>query len=311
MKLFVRKILVFLLPIAALPCVFEAALRSIPNDYVYKKERMITEAKTIEVLIFGSSHVLADINPTFISSRVFNIGQPTQTPDADYKLLLKYGKNMKNLRGVAIAISDFSLYSRMPDIGAKHRIKNYIIYHHFFFGLKTISPQNYFEMYNGTIIANFERLLSYYKGKQKTITVTETGFNPRYVAADETQLQKSGKYWAEVHKKRSKDRPVDYNEKILRDIIDWCAARNIPIFFFTPPAYKTYIDNLDAAQLRDTFAYMENLVRQNANVTYENFLFEYQDKPEYFSDADHLNTAGARVFSIQIREILRKRGLLD
>ena len=311
MKCFLKKVLLFLLPLAAALCLFEAMLRMIPNDYTYKKKRLRADAKTIEVLFFGSSHVIADINPLFVSPDTFNLAFPTQTPDVDYKLLKRYGEKMENLRCVAIAISDFSLYSRIQDIWANHRLKNYIIYYGFFFDLESVSSKNYFALGSGTIISNFENLLSYYKRNQNFVQVNESGFHPRYRAADDETLEKSGKLWAERHKERSKDRPVDYNGEILADIIAWCAARNIQVFFFTPPVYKTYINHLDEAQLRETIAYIERLARQYDNVTYENFLFEYQDIPEYFLNPSHLNSAGARVFSEQIREILRRRGILD
>ena len=122
MKCFLKKVLLFLLPLAAALCLFEAMLRMIPNDYTYKKKRLRADAKTIEVLFFGSSHVIADINPLFVSPDTFNLAFPTQTPDVDYKLLKRYGEKMENLRCVAIAISDFSLYSRIQDIWANHRL---------------------------------------------------------------------------------------------------------------------------------------------------------------------------------------------
>jgi lysophospholipase L1-like esterase len=310
MKLFLKKVLIFLIPVAAFLCLFEALLRSIPNEYSYKKERMITDAQNIEVLILGNSHSLFGIDPEFISPCAFNSANVSQSLDVDYKLLIKYGERMENLRCVIIPISYSSLYSRIQEGIETWRAKNYIIYYGFFFGLKSFSPRNHFELCNGTFVSNIKRLLSYYKENKSTLSVTETGFQPRNITADETELQKSGETAAERHK-NTKNRAIDYSEEILINIISWCAARNIQVFFFTVPAYKTYINNLNAAQLYGTVAYMEDLARRYDNVTYENFLFEYKDKRGYFRDSDHLNAAGARAFSAQIHDILQERGLVD
>jgi hypothetical protein len=298
--------MLFLLPVAVLLCLFEAELRTIPNDFSYKKERMITDAQNIEVLILGSSHTFYGLNPEFISPHAFNAAYWSQTVDIDYKILEKYGGQMKNLRCVIIPISLFSPYSRIE--GDKWR-KHYIIYYGLKFGFESFSPKNYFEICNGTFISKIKRLISYYKDNKISLTVNETGFCPSYETLEEARWEESGKDVAEqLHKN---DRDIGYNEKILTSIIDWCAARNIQLLFFTPPAHKTYNDNFNAAELDEVFAYMQNLAQQNDNVSYENFLFEYQDKPEYFFDPNHLNAAGARVFSMQIREILRARGLLE
>ncbi|MDR2509632.1 MAG: hypothetical protein LBC77_03190 [Spirochaetaceae bacterium] len=307
-----KKTLLFLLPVAALLCLFEAALRTIPNNFVYKKERMITDAQNIDVLILGSSHAMTSIDPAFISPHAFNAGNSAQRLDMDYKLLRKYGEQMKNLRCVIISLSDFSLISRMAD--EPYLFRRYIIYHDVFFGLESFSPKNYFEICDGTFVSNIKKLLSYYKENKTIITRKGNGFIPHNQTIDEAEWE-DGKLMAAFRKYAAvfyqNDRDVDYNEKILTSIIDWCAARNIQLFFVTVPVHKIYLRNYDFALLRETIAYMERLAQQNTNVTYENFFFEYQDIPEYFSNPNHLNATGARVFSVQIREILRARGLLE
>jgi hypothetical protein len=251
--------------------------------------------------------------------------------DIDYKLLVKYGEQMKNLHTIIIPISYFSLYSRKDMYHGKSRYKNYVIYHGLFFDLESFSLFNYFELLNGTVVSNVKKLLllseqknfrTLYENERQVysdsiknfITLRKNGFFPINETndddKDENELKKIGRTVENEHK-NYKNRPINYNEEILINIISWCAARNIQIFFFTVPAYKTYINNLNATQLYGTVAYMEDLARRYDNVTYENFLFEYKNKREYFCDSNHLNVAGARAFSAQIHDILQERGLVD
>ena len=77
----------------------------------------------------------------------------------------------------------------------------------------------------------------------------------------------------------------------LSDIISVCQQKNIDLIFVFSPIWLIIEDNL-----RDTI--IPNLCSQNG-MTYLNMSDDstFINNPEYFSDRNHLNDVGARVFS--------------
>lgn len=82
----------------------------------------------------------------------------------------------------------------------------------------------------------------------------------------------------------------------LRDIISICQQKNIDLIFVFSPIWLIIEDNL-----RDTI--IPDLCSQNG-ITYLNMSNDstFINSPEYFSDRNHLNDVGARVFSSLLTE---------
>ncbi len=77
----------------------------------------------------------------------------------------------------------------------------------------------------------------------------------------------------------------------VRDIISICQQKNIDLIFVFSPVWLIIEDNL-----RDTI--IPDLCSQNG-ITYLDMSNDsaFINNPEYFSDRNHLNDIGARVFS--------------
>ena len=57
----------------------EYAVRQIPSFYKYKNEWMNRNADRVETLIYGSSHGMNGINPSYIDGLAFNLGLMSQS----------------------------------------------------------------------------------------------------------------------------------------------------------------------------------------------------------------------------------------
>ena len=100
MKLFLRKISLFVLPVlVSLFCV-EYAIRSLPNSFKLKNEFIENSGGEIETLILGSSHTFYGLNPKCFQSKTFNFANISQSPDVDLAILKSYEDELINLKTV-------------------------------------------------------------------------------------------------------------------------------------------------------------------------------------------------------------------
>ncbi|HWY10915.1 MAG TPA: DUF1574 family protein, partial [Bacteroidia bacterium] len=94
------------------------------------------------------------------------------------------------------------------------------------------------------------------------------------------------------------------NVNFLRSIIEFAKSKGVKVFLYTPPAYHTYTDNLDAKQLNQTIVTLINMANEYSNVKYHNFLLDPDFSSEDFYDGDHLNKSGAKKLTIKIDSII-------
>ena len=84
---------------------FEFLLRNIPNDYTYKRNYLDNNAKEIEVLYLGNSHILYGINPVFSKYKSFNCAHGSQSLNYDFAILNKYKKQWKKLKLIVVPVT--------------------------------------------------------------------------------------------------------------------------------------------------------------------------------------------------------------
>jgi hypothetical protein len=302
MKLFLRKLIIFFLPVIIGLFFMEFTLRVIPNDYKYKKEQLLKELDSIKILVLGSSHAHYGINPDYFFLNGYNFSNISQSPDLDYELLKKYGSELKNMEYVIMPVSYFSLFSSLSAGAEDWRIKNYILYYGIIPDKSSLSIKNLFELTNGTILSNIKRIYQFYKKKTNLITVSDRGFGMNYNSSIKNDMEETGKAAALRHTKTDM-KFFDYNKSIIEKIIEWCKNRNINLIFITLPAFYTYRERLNENQLNVIINYM-NSIANNDGVYYYNLLDEDSFLEDDFFDADHLNEIGAKKLTKKINDII-------
>jgi hypothetical protein len=288
------------MPVVVVLCVFEIFLRIIPNDYKYKREQLLKNAKDIEILVLGNSHAHYGINPEYLTMKGFNFSNISQSFDLDYALLETYGPKFENLKIIIIPVSYSSLFFSLFSGDEAWRIKNYVLYYH----IKcATSIRNNFELLNGTMISNLYRLYQYMKDQGRGITVSDVGFGLNYSSAIKNNLEETGKAAALRHTHYD-EKIFLHNQEVIRNIIEWCNKRDVKMIFATLPAYYTYIKELNDILLNKTISYMGDIGERTENVYYYNFLEDNNFITDDFFDADHLNEKGAEKFTEMIDEII-------
>jgi hypothetical protein len=302
MKKFIIRISLFLLPIFVCAVICEVLLRQIPNDYSYKKHYLDIHANKIETLILGSSHTYFGIDPVYFSTNTFNAAIFSQAPGYDMEILKLYDEKLTHLQTVVIPLA-------YPTLGLNRaverwRSKNYIIYYGII--LHDEPLKYYFELTSSSFNTHIERIKAYLQGY--SITCTNLGWGIRYNSQDARDLEKTGKnsilgHTQNIHSLEYKE-ILESNIKSLNTIAEICRKHNAKLLLFTPPAYKTYYQQLDREQLDLTVKTANEIANRNSNCVYINLLTDSTFRATDYYDADHLSEIGAKKLSLLIDQYI-------
>lgn len=276
-------------------------LRRIPNDYKYKRRYFLKHASDIEVLFLGNSHAYYGINPVYINRPSMNLAHPSQSLDIDYQMLAKYGSRVPKLKFVVLPISYFSFNLRLQGGIEDWRVKNYNIYYSI---RSTYRIKDYAELFTNKLSLNIDRVIKYYKHNEPQIYCDSNGWGTTFNSAHNQDLVETGILAAQRHNKKDAAN-TRINSKALQDIIDLCQKTNSHLILYTPPAYYTYIQNINKNQLDTVIQTAYRVASNNKNVRYFNFLQDQTFVAGDFYDADHLNEIGAKKLSLKLDSCIR------
>jgi hypothetical protein len=292
MTKFIRKIMLFSLPIIFFVILGEYSLRKVPNDYSYKNNYFIKNAENIELLVLGSSHSFFGINPEFFTQgSSFNAAHVSQSLNYDYFIFNKFKDNLVNLKMLLLPLSYFTLFSQLEDGVEDWRVKNYSIYYD--------SDYHNSLKYNTEIVT--AKPISILKAILKQVapyesnntTISALGFGLGYSNIKQSDLLATGISAAKRHTKDNFNR-LKENLQIINKLIVESNEKNIRVFLFTTPARKSYIENLNTNQLSIMQTSISEIVKNHPNVEYHSFLKDKRFVNADFKDADHLNGIGAK-----------------
>ena len=300
MKFFVKRVFLFLLPIILLAVPFEILLRDIPNDYKNKRDYLDKHSDELAVLILGSSHSMAGLNPDHFSKSAFNASYVSQSLDMDFYIYKKYESQLNNLQYIILPISYFSFFERLETISEYWRIKNYVLY----YGLDISSKiRDHSEVIGNKLGFNARRFFNYYILHQDPFSCKPNGWRERHWESD-LEIEKSGKERAQIH--TVKDTACfSENVEFLKSLIESARAKNVHVILYTSPAYKTYVENLEPEQLSRTIDAATDIAESYSNVSYYNLLSDPTFVEADYYDADHLNTVGAKRLSLFMNEKIK------
>lgn len=300
MRRFLKNFCFFMIPLFLMGGSVEALIREIPNDYFYKREYLDENVSSVEILFLGSSHAYRDINPVYIDAKSFNAAYVSQSLYYDYRILEKYKNNWSHLKYIVVPVSYFSLFYELEDSPEAWRIKNYSIYYSM---RTTYHISDYSELLSNRLDINLGRIYTYYVDGQTSITSSELGWGGKEKSDIKVDWVEKGKTAAQRHTVTS-ERFFDENVNNLMSIISFAEEHDAQVIFYTPPAFETYVENLNKKQLSQTIQTMTELDSAHSNVVYVNFLTSDLFDQEDFYDADHLNEIGARKFTLEIGKLI-------
>jgi len=312
MRKFIVKTLLLLLPLLILAISTEYLLQQIPNDYSYKKNYLDKYSEKIQILFLGSSHAYYGIDPVYFSQNTFNASHISQSLDFDLAILNKYQNNLDSVKIIVLPISYFTLWSKLGNGAEAWRVKNYALY----YGIKTKSMSNSFELLDNNFAINKDRLVNYYIKHKDNITCNYLGWGTNYNSKWKSDLQETGKTAAKRHTRddifSEKNAEVfEENLKTLSLFSEFCNQRNIKLIFLTTPTYYTYRENLNTEQLNKTIETINDFINSHSNCYYFNWFEDTDFVAEDFFDADHLSEIGAEKLSRKLSQHVEIEILTD
>lgn len=293
MQRFVKQTLLFASIVLLLFAAGEWYVESIPNPARDKHRWMTAHHDRVTTLVLGDSHAFYGIRPDLLGDSAYSLALVSQTLRYDDYLLRHYA--MPHLRRVVLTMSYFTLwedFERMPDSGAE--IARYHIYmdcdlHR--------SPQYYLEcMHQQSFV---ERLKSLYTPPR--LTWDSLGWGSNYTLDRRPSPWDNGEERA-AGNTYSDATVVDFNDAVLRRIIDFCRQRGVQLTLVATPVSATFRQHESPRQVEVNRRVLSSILRDYPEVQY----LDYEADPRFgtddFYDADHLSDVGAERLSRMLRE---------
>lgn len=290
MQTFLKKILLYLLPIAILAIGLEIYVESIPNSYTYKRQYMEQHADEIQTLVLGSSYAYDGIDAEFLP-RAFNLANSSQCFEDDYRLLVKYLPQMDSLQSVILPMS----YSSLQMVSSSNRRVYYTIY-------MDIYPRWPLSKYSFECF-NLELM---------TKKIAKHLLNENIVRCDSLgqrlghTLATRPKDWQNTQALAKNDRfvgasampYVEENIQWLQQMAALCEGRDVNLYLLAMPILAEYRKAMPNEQI----ALMERVMQDMAEIYHNVHVLDYQSwgKEDDFYNATHLNTAGAELFTTML-----------
>ncbi len=292
MHIFIKKtalfVVLFLFPLV----LFEVYVRNQWIDpYDAKRAFLENEKNTCEVLVLGTSHAWAGVNPEWVSDNCLNVANAFQPFYYDYRILEKYVPQMESLKAIVLPMSYTSFFNKP----STYHQNLYSIY----WGL---SP------YGEKMISDHSLVLSLgLKRLLERLINDENNFVNKGWLALEGEYDGSPKLaknrLAHMHENmdmKNWDEAVSWLDKILA----LGEKHGLRMILFCPP----YSSELNRQMESYPYNHRINdyLISLSKNKNVELLYFNNNEiyGNDLFKDADHLNTAGAFVLSNAIHEVL-------
>jgi len=315
MRRFVRRSLLFALPLILILLVFEVFLRKMDTSYKVKREQVMSAGKEAEVLILGNSHA-ARLDPREFSHNAFNLAQVNQSLYYDKRIALKYLGEMKKLKYVLISVDFHSLY--FSDEGNRN------IWTYYGYGIDYKDPvslpekMSYLAGYKAKFLLEFmKRSLT---GKYKVIRGLEVedaadlsqpmvkGFVPYTDTSDlsETYTRERADFFNKIV------RTSGERKEILADLEGFIVdlkARNIAPILITLPCYGPYRELLDKKVLEQNRTDVLALSKKYGIPYWDYFTMPLS--PDCFLNCDHLNAKGSVIVSDTLSRDLERLDKVD
>jgi len=305
MKKFLKKILVFVIPIVLVTLAFEVYLRTLNTDYRKKMTGLKANYNTIQLLALGNSHAYNDVDPRQFDIEAYNMAASNQSIYFDKRITLKHIDKLKSLKYVLISVDYHSLsFSSQGlrdtwvyynyDIKYKDKKEFWTSLSYFWFGY---TPRI-------TISMIKSEFLDWHHGNTKNNQVIK-GWMPQYGVNESAFTKKSIKSRANYFNREVKNSTE--REEIITDLDDFIVQlkqRNVTPILFTSPMYKDVYTYLKKENLEQNKEDIQVLVNKH-KIEYWDFSNENYDK-SLFHNNDHLNDKGAEIFTKKLNSLLPK-----
>jgi hypothetical protein len=302
MKKFLIRLSIFVIPFAIFFVLVEHYCAN-QSTFAIKRHYVENEKGRNEILILGSSHLQNALNPEFFAQNTTNLAFAGQTVEINYYLMEKYINEMPKLKMVIFEASPHSIYMKFdPEEGNGHIYANlYDIY----YKVSPYSVKNY-----SCLLTNFKFFsgiyLDYINPLETKYIINKYGFvtNDYYDRFFKLNYntKKIEESFVMNHGFDSKDLLV-INKLYMDKAVALCKKKGVKMILLTPPFYVTYERGIPADAKKD----MQKIVNKGikySGLQYYDFSNDRNFSVKDFKNDNHLNSDGAKKFSIKIDSLI-------
>lgn len=289
----IRQITLFVIPILLLFCAGEWGLRSMPNLYRTKAERLQHMAPRVEILILGASHTLMGISPKQLSSHAFNMAGVSQTLDLDYEILATYLPMLTQLKQVVVC-ADAGILFDPPLSQGDERFRT--TYYNLYFPISRQGTWPRFSFEMGSYTGAKEKLSAFLRGEGCSIDSLGwyTSYTPDKRDAQSFTPQRAAERIA--HHYRSGTEHLAQNREELQRLYQLCRQHNVQLLIVSTPTHRFYREAMPKDMAEHCAATLQTY-RKLRGVTVLDYSADPRFDDQDFFDLDHLSTIGAVKFS--------------
>ena len=290
-----------LIPAAAVIIIYMLNIpyKQIDNDKymdILKFETLEVQDQEIQIGNLGSSHGLYDFSYDNIANEgysCFNFANTSQSYNYDYAVLKEFGHYLTDGSVLFIPVSYFSFNNEVVNSTEAEAMS--IRYYHF------LSPENIpdYDLYVDIVTTKFP-ILSAGEDIMQLFPKLNTALTA-HAAGDGIDVNRFVQLAQERYNRHFNNKEEYFMpERIqdLYDILDYCREHDITPVLITTPFSKYYIDLVSQEFLQEFYATI-NTIASNTGVNYYDYSHDerFYENLEYFADSDHLNDAGAALFT--------------
>lgn len=305
---FLKRILVFFIPVVLLYIILELLVLQIPFNYVTTSAYFNSEKDEIEIIALGPSQTNSAVNPKFFDKSAISLASTSQHHNLDFKILKQTKDRLSKLEYVVLELSYSHL--ELPH-NSKNFWKNNIYLK--YYDVNAFERKTYFKdrlIYLTRPDIYSKHLTNHYIRKKEGPTLNKYGFNEKVNKGLFYSLEYSDSLIAFKNFKINISpnlKTFNHNTAFLYDMLDYIQKEDLKVIVCTMPLYKTYLDkrNPDILTRRDSI--LRLLPNKYNNVK----IFERENDTVNFSTSDyinhnHLNPRGAKKFSKALNEFIQK-----
>jgi hypothetical protein len=300
MKRFFWRLLLFIVPVFLLFLFTEYKLRTIDSRYLQKRDGLLINSDSIEILVLGNSHADDGINPIFFSKFTYNLANSSQTLLYDDLIVRKYLPLLSKLKYALISLDYHSLYLDIPedrdflydyyyDINIKNKIFLKEQFSFFFF------------VYSPTIAIDLICKSTNYKLNKGWEGTSNNSIDELSEKRGEISVDF---FTNKIYKKIAENKQRIILSK-LEALIMFLKSKNVTPILISTPCHSYYYSKLDnEIVLKNDVIINELKIKYHLN--YINSLKDREFNSSDFYNADHLNSKGARKYSIFLNDTISK-----
>ena len=296
MRNFLYRIFLFFIPVIIIIIGCEIYVRNMPSQYRQKRDQLIANADSIEVLILGSSHTMDGVDPNQFTLYAHNLAFGSQTIYFDRKLAEKYVPILPRLKYVLLALDYNSLYGEHEE--------NRDFFYKYYYGINYKDRKFYKESFlQSFFVYTPEQTLSLLFNNRKDVLIkgwmNDSGRNDKIVMSEEKNKLRADGFNYKIKTWTGGDAVL----KDLEELIKFLLSKDITPVLITYPNYSLLNNFLDASVIERNRSIGNELGKK-----YQMPYLDYSNDDSFtvsdFFNCDHLNVEGAAKLSKRINEVI-------